>query len=86
MLRKTIELRKANPNLKILIAVGGWNQGSVRFSDMARHGANKGRFISSAVAMVKKFQLDGIDMDWECNSLLWPTNILQMHGHIGKLP
>ncbi|TWI95878.1 chitinase [Mucilaginibacter frigoritolerans] len=62
--RRLVTLKKQNPALKILISIGGWTW-SGRFSDAvlsdtARHG-----FAASAVAIISKFNLDGIDIDWE---------------------
>jgi chitinase len=62
--RRLVTLKKQNPALKILISIGGWTW-SGKFSDAvlsdtARHG-----FAASAVAIIGKFNLDGIDIDWE---------------------
>ena len=57
-------LKKVNPSLQILASVGGWTW-SGGFSDMALTGASRGKFIESAVAFVRKYGLDGIDIDWE---------------------
>ncbi|WP_052481311.1 glycoside hydrolase family 18 protein [Gilvimarinus agarilyticus] len=57
-------LKKRNPALKILSSVGGWTW-SGDFSDVALTPASRQVFIDSAVAFVKRHQLDGIDIDWE---------------------
>jgi chitinase len=58
-------LCKANPQLQILISVGGGGIGSAGFSDMAITPEGRRRFIDSAVAAVEKYGLDGVDIDWE---------------------
>ena len=58
-------LRQANPSLQILISVGGGGNGSAGFSDMAITPAGRTRFVDSALALVEKYQLDGVDVDWE---------------------
>lgn len=58
------ELKKVNPDLKILISVGGWNW-SGRFSDMAASEENRVKFADSCVDFVVKYGLDGVDLDWE---------------------
>jgi len=58
-------LKKTNPQLQVLISVGGGGNGSAGFSDMAITAAGRRKFIDSAVAMVEKYSLDGIDVDWE---------------------
>jgi len=57
-------LRKSFPHLKVLISVGGWLW-SGGFSDMALTKTSRGKFIDSAVAFLKRHELDGIDLDWE---------------------
>ena len=57
-------LKARNPNLKVLVSVGGWSW-SGRFSDMALTADSRKRFIDSAVAFLKRYQLDGLDIDWE---------------------
>ena len=57
-------LRKDHPGLAVLISVGGGG-GSGGFSDMALTKEGRTVFVDSAAALVKKFDLDGIDIDWE---------------------
>ncbi|MDT3401913.1 glycoside hydrolase family 18 protein [Mucilaginibacter terrae] len=57
-------LKKRNPALKILISIGGWSW-SRNFSDAALSDTSRKGFAQSAVAIVKKYHLDGIDIDWE---------------------
>ena len=56
-------LKARNPDLKILVSVGGW--GADNFSDAALTDASRAKFARSAVEMVKRYSLDGIDLDWE---------------------
>lgn len=57
-------LKKENPALKILISIGGWTW-SKNFSDAVLSDTSRQQFAESAVAIIKKFDLDGIDIDWE---------------------
>jgi chitinase len=57
-------LKARNPNLKILVSVGGWSW-SGNFSDMALTRESRKRFIDSALAFLEKYRLDGLDIDWE---------------------
>ena len=57
-------LKAKNPKLKVLVSVGGWTW-SGNFSDMALTAASRQRFIASAVAFLRRHQLDGLDIDWE---------------------
>ncbi|WP_448957138.1 glycosyl hydrolase family 18 protein, partial [Klebsiella michiganensis] len=57
------QLRKQNPNLKVLLSVGGW--GARGFSGAAATKESRAVFIRSAQEIVSKYGLDGIDLDWE---------------------
>ena len=61
-------LKKENPALKVLISIGGWTW-SGKFSDAVLSDTSRQRFAASAVAIINKFALDGIDIDWEYPSL-----------------
>lgn len=58
-------LKKKNPNLKTLIAIGGWNEGSIKYSNMAMSESARATFVESVVAFLEKYNFDGLDMDWE---------------------
>ena len=55
---------KKHPDVKVMIACGGWG-GSGGFSDMAATKKNREIFINSVVAFLEKYDLDGLDLDWE---------------------
>lgn len=58
-------LRKQNPELTTLISIGGWYEGSEKYSDMARNPAYRKAFINSVIEFLKEYDFDGIDLDWE---------------------
>lgn len=58
-------LRKQNPNLSTLISLGGWYEGSEKYSDMARNPTYRKNFVESVVAFLQKYDFDGLDLDWE---------------------
>lgn len=63
-------LKERQPNLKIWIAVGGWamnDPGPYRtaFSDMAASEANQDKFFDSLLTFLRRYNLDGVDLDWE---------------------
>ena len=58
-------LRARNPALKTLVAIGGWEEGSAKYSKMAADPKARARFVKNVVAFVKKYQFDGFDVDWE---------------------
>ena len=58
------QLKKKNPDLKILVSIGGWGW-SDGFSEMASDFQSRKTFIESSLGFLQKHQLDGIDLDWE---------------------
>ncbi len=59
--------RADNPALKIVLSIGGWGAGN--FSEAAATEAARARFIDSGVALLRRFDLDGLDIDWEYPTL-----------------
>lgn len=57
-------LKEVNPDLKILVSVGGWGW-SGNFSDAALTDSSRSRFGASAARFISDYSLDGIDIDWE---------------------
>jgi chitinase len=86
-LNQLAELKKKNPNLKVLISLGGWT-GSAFFSDAALTPASRAKLVSSCVDLWIKGNLpglapgagagifDGVDLDWE-----WPGS----DGNVGNV-
>jgi chitinase len=66
-------LRKENPSLAVLVSVGGW-LGSGNFSDVALNAQSRSVFIDSAIEILKNYDLDGIDVDWEYPGLVGAGN------------
>ena len=62
-LSRLIELKQANPRLKVIVSVGGWMGDG--FSDAALTDASRSQFADSAVRLLRQFSADGIDIDWE---------------------
>jgi len=58
-------LKKVNPALKTILAIGGWNEGSTKYSKMVSDAASRAVFIESVVELLVKFNFDGLDFDWE---------------------
>lgn len=58
-----VELKKVNPNMKVMVAVGGW--GLDEFFRFNATDENRDNLADVFVEFVKLFNLDGIDVDWE---------------------
>nr|AQZ26770.1 chitinase 2 [Tigriopus japonicus] len=63
--RKATELKHAYPNLKVTLAIGGWNEGSKKYSDLAADPEKRKVFVQSVVDFLQQHNFDGLDLDWE---------------------
>lgn len=53
-------------NVKVLIAVGGWNNGNdSAFESLAANSTYRTNFVNNLMNFVNQYNLDGVDMDWE---------------------
>ncbi len=68
-----VALKKENPSLSVLISVGGW-LGSKNFSDMVLTSASRKVFIKSVLEFIERYQLDGLDIDWEYPGMVGAGN------------
>ena len=57
------DLKKTNPRLKVLVSVGGWSADG--FSDAALTESSRQVFADSVVEVLRQYDLDGVDVDWE---------------------
>lgn len=62
-LQNIVALKKDNPNLKVLLSVGGWGSGN--FSEMAKDSQLRAAFVADCLKKADEIGLDGIDIDWE---------------------
>ncbi|KAK9763923.1 hypothetical protein K7432_008993 [Basidiobolus ranarum] len=51
-------------NTKVLISIGGWG-GSRHFSSMSMFNHTRSMFIEGTIQLMKMYNLDGVDIDWE---------------------
>ena len=65
ILRDLTNLKRKNPKLKILVAIGGWTFGVKLFTEIGSTRKHRAVFIESAIRFVRRHRLDGIDLDWE---------------------
>lgn len=64
-LKKIVELA-GQKGVKVGIAVGGWNGGDdSAFETFAATISARKKFIDEILKLVKTYQLDGVDLDWE---------------------
>ena len=73
-LRYLLSLKKENPDLKVVISIGGWGW-SKNFSDAVLSDTSRRAFVASAIKMVRIYHLDGVDIDWEYPGMRGDGNI-----------
>ena len=74
--RKLNYLKKDNPDLKIVISIGGWSW-SENFSDAVLPASSREKFAKSGTKIVADYNLDGIDIDWEYPGLKGEDNVFR---------
>ncbi|XP_069122707.1 chitinase-3-like protein 1 [Argopecten irradians] len=65
MFERTVSLKKKNPHLKVLLAVGGWLQGTSSFVKLVEKESNMRLFANNTVKFLRDRDFDGFDIDWE---------------------
>ncbi|CAG9578058.1 unnamed protein product [Danaus chrysippus] len=64
IISEVVNLKKKNPNLKVLLSIGGAGAQD-GFSDMVVNHTSRKIFIKSVKHTLRNYTLDGIDLDWE---------------------
>lgn len=72
--RRLVAKKLINPDLKILISIGGWTW-SKNFSDAVLTDTSTYNFAKSAVDIVTQYHLDGVDIDWEYPGMMGDSNV-----------
>jgi chitinase len=62
MYKQIIALKEQNPDLKIMLAVGGWNHGSAPFTQMVATEQSRTEFVENSYKFMKKYGFDGLDL------------------------
>lgn len=62
-LRALVKLKEQNPDLKVLLSVGGW--GMDGFCPIVHDATLRQNFVKSCTEIMKTYGLDGIDIDYE---------------------
>mgnify|MGYP000847477925 CR=1 FL=1 len=64
VIEKMISLKQKNPDLKVLISLGGWG-GCKTCSDVFATKEGRKEFVESIKEIYDYFKVDGLDLDWE---------------------
>ncbi|NP_001034515.1 chitinase 3 precursor [Tribolium castaneum] len=60
-----MSLKEKNPNVKILLSMGGWNEGSQKYSQVAANPGLRQAMVTSVLSFIDQYGFDGFDLDWE---------------------
>ena len=63
-LRQLVLLKKENPQLKIMVSIGGWSA-CAPCSELFSSEEHRSNFARTTVALLKEYGADGLDLDWE---------------------
>lgn len=64
VIQKMMSLKSKNPDLKVLISLGGWG-GCKTCSDVFATKVGRQEFVQSIKEIYDYFKVDGLDLDWE---------------------
>ncbi|XP_045032760.1 probable chitinase 10 isoform X2 [Daphnia magna] len=62
---RMMALKNTNPDLKVLLALGGWTFGTAKFKEMSATRYARQTFVFSAIPFLRQHGFDGLDLDWE---------------------
>ncbi|XP_053674360.1 probable chitinase 2 [Anopheles nili] len=62
---KVVAIKEENPCLKVMLAIGGWNEGSEKYSLMAERESTREAFADQTLRYLVHYGFDGLDLDWE---------------------
>lgn len=55
-------MKKRDPNLKLLLAIGGWTHSSNGFTQMVATRASRGFFIKAAIKYLKEYGMNYLEL------------------------
>lgn len=62
---RVLALKTKNPNLKVMIAVGGWMMGPTPFKQLTENTYRQTLFIFNVIEFLRSKGFDGLDICWE---------------------
>ncbi|MCL4139089.1 UNVERIFIED_CONTAM: hypothetical protein GTU68_024011, partial [Idotea baltica] len=64
--QRILILREANPNLRVLLGLGGWTDSAGdKYSRLVNNPDARARFVRHTVALLSAYGFDGLDLHWE---------------------
>ena len=68
MYKKIVALKKQNPDLKVMLAVGGWNHPAAPFTQMVSTEQSQQEFVENSYQFLKEHGFDGLDLGKNCRT------------------
>ena len=78
MYSRVLSLKDTDPQLKVLLAVGGYTAGSADFEAISASSVHRQLFADNAVSFLRQHGFDGLDVDWEFPSNSYKTHFTQL--------
>ena len=63
--KRVTNLKNINPDLKVLLAVGGWTFGTKNMTTMLATPTNRQEFVKTSISYLRSRNFDGLDLDFE---------------------
>ncbi|XP_046974883.1 probable chitinase 2 [Vanessa cardui] len=63
--KRIIALKEKHKHLKVSIGIGGWNEGSAKYSKMAADPKLRNIFVRSVMNFLEQYKFDGLDLNWD---------------------
>lgn len=63
--KKITSFKKTHPHLRVLLAIGGWNDGAKKYSELASDSARRKRFAKNSAEFLKFHNFDGLTFAWD---------------------
>ncbi|CAH0716961.1 unnamed protein product, partial [Brenthis ino] len=64
--KRVAALKEQHKYLKTIVSIGGWNEGSIKYSKMAANPRLRSIFVKSVVKFLITHKFDGLDLHWDC--------------------
>jgi len=65
MYTRFTNMKMQNPEIKMLLAVGGWNFGTAKMTAMLATPENRKEFVDTSIIYLRDRNFDGLDLDFE---------------------
>ncbi|KAF7265572.1 hypothetical protein GWI33_021026 [Rhynchophorus ferrugineus] len=63
--QRFVNLKNQNPNLKVIVSMGGWNEMSEKYSEVVADATKRTVLKNEVLAFIQAHKFDGFDFDWE---------------------